>query len=69
MSEVDKFFSDRIPPDWFESDLEVISEREEILMTGKLTDPHQDGDSDDDSAKLARAQAVNVCCSPTSASR
>lgn len=59
MSEVDKFFSDRIPPDWFESDLKVISDREEILVTGKLTDPQPDGESDDGSAKLARAQAVN----------
>jgi hypothetical protein len=59
MSEVGKFFSDRIPPDWFESDVEVISDREEILVPGKLTDPQPDGESDDDSAKLARAQAVN----------
>jgi len=59
MSELDKFFSDRIPSDWFESDVEVISDRDEILVTGKIADPQPDDDSDEDSVKLARAQAVN----------
>ena len=59
MSEVSKFFSDRIPDDWFEVDAEIISDRDEILVTGKLPDPKSDGNSDDDSVKLARSQAVN----------
>jgi hypothetical protein len=59
MSEVNQFFSDRIPDDWFESDIEVISDRDEILITGKLTDPNADGDSSEDAVNLARAQAIN----------
>ena len=59
MSEVSKFFSDRIPADWFEAETEIISDRDEILVTGKLTDPKPGDDNDEDSAKLARAQAVN----------
>lgn len=59
MSEIEKFLSDRIPADWFESPAEIISDRDEILVTGKLPDTSPSDDSDDDAVKLARAQAVN----------
>ncbi|NQW18583.1 MAG: hypothetical protein HQ478_13960 [Chloroflexi bacterium] len=58
-NEAQRFFTDRIPGDWFESNLEIISDRDEILVTGDLADPQVEDASDEDAVKLARAQAVN----------
>ena len=51
------WFAGRLPDDWFTEPPEVTTDREEILVVGRLAEPDYPKDADDAAAAAARARA------------
>src|SRR5215470_7506793 len=48
------WFAGRLPDDWFTEPAEVVSDREEILVVGRLAEPDYPKDADDAARAAAR---------------
>ena len=55
-SEVQAWFTGRLPDDWFEGPLEVTADRDELLVVGTLPTP----DTGAEATETARAEAANA---------
>ena len=52
------WFAGRLPDDWFTEAAEVTTDREEILVVGRLTEPDYPKDADDSAKETARAARI-----------
>ncbi len=59
VEELRAWFAGRIPAGWFESAPELIADREEILIVGKLTEPQVAGGSSEETLKAAMLGRIN----------
>ena len=58
MEEIAGWFAGRIPSEWFEGSPEVTTDREEILVVGKLSEPELPADAGDDARRAALESRV-----------
>ena len=56
MDEIERFFAERIPQDWFTGDVDVSVDREEIVVVGTLAPP----ESEDPAASRAEAARIGA---------
>ncbi len=47
-NEIKSWFERRVPADWFSGELDVTTDRDEILVTGALPDPEIPEGAEDD---------------------
>ena len=52
------WFAGRLPDDWFTEPPEVTTDREEILVVGRLAEPDYPNDADDSAKATARAARI-----------
>jgi hypothetical protein len=52
------WFAGRVPGDWFEGAPEVVADRDEILVTGRLSEPDLPADADDEARAAADAARI-----------
>jgi hypothetical protein len=57
-NEIKSWFERRVPADWFSGELDVTTDRDEILVTGALPDPEIPEGAEDDTVELARAETI-----------
>jgi hypothetical protein len=57
-SDLAAWFAGRLPDDWFTEAAEVTTDREEILVVGRLAEPDYPKDADDSAKVTARAARI-----------
>ena len=57
-NEIKSWFERRVPSDWFLGEIDVTTDRDEILVTGALPEPDIPEGADEDAISLARAETV-----------
>ena len=58
-TEINGWFTKRVPDDWFVKELDITVDRDEILVTGELPEPELGDDASEDDAALAAALKIN----------
>lgn len=58
MEEVTAWFAGRLPDDWFTGPIEVVQDRDEILVTGTLPAPELDDDATETDRKAAATARI-----------
>ena len=59
IDELSGWFAGRIPADWFAGTPEVLSDRDEILVVGTLSDPELPSDATAEAAAAARVARID----------
>ena len=63
-TEIKTWFKKRLPEDWysfnegFDSEMQVLADRDEIVLIGPLPEPETDADADEDAIETARRATV-----------
>lgn len=58
--QLSKWFTERIPKDWFEGDLEVDADSQEILVVGTLSEPSYDKGASAESKENSRLAVIKT---------
>lgn len=59
MAEIAGWFAGRLPADWYTSPPDVLVDRDEILVVGRLAEPELPAGSDEDTAAAARSARID----------
>jgi hypothetical protein len=69
MEELRGWFAGRIPDDWFEGPPEVVADREEIMVTGRLPEPDLPSGAGDETREAALTARISRFREDTRSSR